>query len=59
MQISITKEQGITLEDLKQFVDDCYEKFPHNIPVTINQNDTTDCCDMKADEESITFYDWI
>lgn len=59
MHLSITEENGINLEQLKKFIDDCYERLPAKTPVCINQNDTTLCCDVKADEESITFYDWI
>lgn len=53
---------GVTLEELHTFVEECYEKLPHNIPVKICQHDehtTSNIADMRADNDDITFYDWI
>lgn len=58
MHLSITEENGINLEQLKMFIDDCYERLPANTPVCVNNN-VIPCVDIKADEESINFYDWI
>lgn len=54
---------GLDLQTLKEFVDNCYNKFPKNTPIKF-QNDTllSDAVDIKlglADSDSICFYSTI
>lgn len=52
---------GLTLAELKKFVDECYDKYPDNIPVQFNNNEigTTSIKSILCDDTGICFYNEV
>lgn len=61
--IGIIQFHGCTFEDLIKLIYTCKENnLSLSTPIKISQHGNeklNDVIDMKADEESIIFYDWI
>lgn len=61
-QLQLIEENGVTLEQLEDFVKDCYKiGVKANTPIKVAQDygGNSPCTCIIADEDSITLYDWI